>query len=795
MMNFTRRIICAMVLLSAWSPSPAQVFINRSDAWTAPIPALGLNFAPVVNYDSGGSDAFSVAVADVNRDSKVDLLVVNQCASTSSCVNGTVGVLLGNGNGTFQTAVTYNSGGFNPSSIAVADVNGDGKPDLLVTNVCASYGNCPSGGSVSVLLGNGDGTFRAAVAYASGAVDTNSVAVADVNCDGKLDLIVASDCITSGCVNGVVGVLLGNGDGTFQAAVSYETNAVYAYSVAVADVSGDGIPDLLVANLSNNNGTSGAVSVLLGNGDGTFRAPVIYGSGGYESLSIAVADVNKDGKLDLVVSNTCINGNNCNNGAVGVLLGNGDGTFQTAVSYGSGGSDGGLVTGSVAVGDVNGDGNPDIVVVNQGNGNEGNLGVLLGNGNGTFQPAVTYGAGGYYATSVGIGDVNGDGKPDLVVANRCMSPGSDCGATSDGSVGVLINASLKAAQNWTEFHTLDMVRWNPYEHVLNVENVGRLKKLGSYTTGGPVFSSSPAIVNGVGYFGSDDDNVYAVNVHTGAKVWSYATGGYVQSSPAVANGVAYVGSYDHNVYALNASTGALLWKYATGNGVQSSPTVANGIVFVGSLDHNVYALNASTGAKVWSYTTGNVVYSSPAVVDGIVYFGSYDNNVYALDANTGALRWSYATGNEVYSSPAVANGMVYIGSYDKNVYALDASTGALRWAYATGDVVPSSPAVANGTVYVGSQDNNVYALDASTGVLLWNYTTNSFVFSSPAVANGVVYVGSYDDGLYALDASTGGKLWSYSTGNAVTSSPVVVNGVVYVGSNDDTGYAFGLPRE
>src|SRR5208282_1700274 len=123
-----------------------------------------------VPYGSGGYHADSVAVADVNGDGKPDLLVANQCASSSNCNNGSVGVLLGNGDGTFQAAVTYGSGGYYAESVAVADVNGDGKPDLVVANDCCAGGNGDDG-SVSVLLGNGDGTFQTAVTYGSGEPD------------------------------------------------------------------------------------------------------------------------------------------------------------------------------------------------------------------------------------------------------------------------------------------------------------------------------------------------------------------------------------------------------------------------------------------------------------------------------------------------------------------------------------------------------------------------------------------------------------------------------------------------
>jgi uncharacterized repeat protein (TIGR01451 family) len=176
--------------------------------------------------------------------------------------------------------------------------------------------------------------------------------------------------------------------------------------------------------------------------------------------------------------------------------------------------------------------------------------------------------------------------------------------------------------------------------------------------------SALAVVNGVAYSGSDDGNLYALNASTGAKLWSYATGGAIYfSSPTVANGVVYVGSDDQNVYALNASTGAKLWSYTTGGYVQSSPAVANGVVYIGSYDHNVYALNASTGAKLWSCDIGSPMDTSPAVANGVVYVGS-SYNLYALNASTGAKLWSYTTGGFVWSSPAVVNGVVYLNAFD-----------------------------------------------------------------------------------------------------------------------------------
>jgi hypothetical protein len=390
--------------------------------------AAGQIFGPGTTYGSGGSGILSVAIADVNGDGKPDVLVVNECGTSNlscgigSAVNGSVAVLLGNGDGTFQSAVNYNSGGFIGYSLAVADINGDGKPDVVVVNACGNSTNCQ--GTVGVLLGNGDGTFEPAQTYSSGGSIAGSVAIADVNLDGKPDILVTNQCIsTADCIYGVspgtVGVLLGNGDGTFQPALTYSNRAYGPESLAVGDMNGDGRPDLLAANYL------GSVSVLLGNGDGTFQSATTYETGGSNSFSLALSDVNKDGKLDVVVSDECGKGCTSNQGFVSLLLGNGDGTLQPALILNSGGDD----ALAVAIADVNGDGNPDILV-----GNEAGLpfgpsalAVLLGNGNGTFQPAVDYGGDISNIFGLAVGDLTANGKPDVVAA--CYA------------IGVLLNIS------------------------------------------------------------------------------------------------------------------------------------------------------------------------------------------------------------------------------------------------------------------------------------------------------------------------------------------------------------------
>jgi FG-GAP-like repeat/Bacterial Ig-like domain (group 3)/FG-GAP repeat len=402
---------------------------------------LPVRFKNAATVQSGGFVANSVAIADLDGDGKPDLVVTNDCITGTGCEDGAVGVSLGNGDGTFQPAVTYSSGGTYASWVAVGDVNGDGKPDLIVTNYYGSEGY-PYPSTVSVLLGNGDGTFQPAVIYSSGGNGADSVAVADVNGDGKLDLLVANECATN--INGdcsvfnqngpgAVGVLLGNGDGTFQAPVSYDSSGYLTKSIAVGDVNGDGKLDLILANLCLSgtdcppyNLDPGGVSVLLGNGDGTFQPAAGYSSGEDFAGSVAVGDVNGDGKLDLVVANEW--------SGVDVLLGNGDGTFQSPVSYSV------YEPLSVVIGDVNGDGKPDLVVSTTCFYCVTSVIVLPGNGDGTFQPAVSFNSGGYLDSySVAIGDVNLDGKPDIVVTNTCDQVRGHSCTNDNGEAGVLIN--------------------------------------------------------------------------------------------------------------------------------------------------------------------------------------------------------------------------------------------------------------------------------------------------------------------------------------------------------------------
>ncbi len=395
--------------------------------WPRNAGALGFTPGLKLDYATGVNPQF-VAMGDLNADGKPDLVIANQGANT-------VSVLLGNGSGSFNTKTDYATGA-QPCMVRIGDINDDGYPDLVVAN--------KSAGTVSVLLGNGLGAFGRKTDYpvgttpcavALGDVDgdgrpdivttnqgastasvllarasggfaakrdvaiggaTFALVLADVNNDGRLDLVTTSAGLGSGAT---VSVMPGDGAGGFGTRTDYTTGA-NPQCVAVADMNGDGWPDLVTAKADAN-----TVSVLLGNGSGGFVARTDYVTGG-TPLTVAVVDVNGDGLQDLVTANS-------NSNAVSLLLGTGAGAFGVKSDVATG-----TQPVCATVGDVNADGRPDIVTANAG---ANTVSVLLGNsgplGTGGFGPRSDNTVGAFPA-SVAIGDLNGDGRLDLVTTNE-----------------------------------------------------------------------------------------------------------------------------------------------------------------------------------------------------------------------------------------------------------------------------------------------------------------------------------------------------------------------------------------
>jgi len=303
-------------------------------------------------------------------------------------------VLPGNGNGTFGTPIPLPASCQTQNAI-VGDFNGDKIPDI-------AFNVTGSGGGVAVCLGNGGGTFKDAVISDAG-VQHGTLVIGDFNHDGKLDL-AASDV-------GGISILLGNGDGTFKDGIATALSDLQSFTVG--DFNNDGKLDIAAIA-----GSTSVINILLGNGNGTFKAPITTANQG--SIGIVAGLINSDKNLDLVTVSS---------NALYIFLGNGDGTFKAPTSISVGSAD--IETRGPLLRDVNGDGKLDLICFNS----AGLLVVLLGNGDGTFQPRKTFPATNDVNGTLAAGDVNGDGLLDVVL----YSPGNNGSTNPLGALIVYLN--------------------------------------------------------------------------------------------------------------------------------------------------------------------------------------------------------------------------------------------------------------------------------------------------------------------------------------------------------------------
>ncbi|MBF9142889.1 T9SS type A sorting domain-containing protein [Hymenobacter properus] len=364
--------------------------------------AWGQSFGPVSTYNVGTTDPNSVALGDMNGDGRLDIVTVNPSAAS-------VGVLLGQVGGGFGNPTFYPAGGPTTAplaGVAVGDLNADGRLDIVMSSATTN--------AVAVLLGQAAGGFASAVFYSTGAFSGPAgLTLGDVNRDGRLDIVTAN------LNSSTVGVLLGQAGGTFAPAMQYGFSSTLSFTgVALGDMNGDSWPDIVTV-------TAGATSVgvLLGQAAGGFAAATQYPTGANSNnltnvTNLVLSDVNQDGRLDIVTAN--YRGAN-----VAVLLGQATGGFGAAISYSTGST-----PLTAVVGDVNGDGQADIVTANFG-ASANTASVLLGQPGGTFAAAVQYNIGSPgIVRSIALGDVNGDRRLDIVTTTT---------NTGSGTAGVFLN--------------------------------------------------------------------------------------------------------------------------------------------------------------------------------------------------------------------------------------------------------------------------------------------------------------------------------------------------------------------
>lgn len=345
-----------------------------------------------------------IILKDFNGDGELDF-------ATADAGGNTISIALGVGDGTFGAATSFNVG-TSPYALSTGDYDKDGNLDIVTAD--------SGGNSFSIVLGNGDGSFSSATSFS---VQNNpqGIAVGDLDQDGSLDIIVANQG------SGTLTYAIGDGSGDFGNFDSSTSPGGTPTDLLLADFDGDNVLDYAVVN----GGAQITTGIGVGLGNPGFGSPTVHtvsGTGGATADGIAAADVNNDGNIDLISGSS--------EGAVGILLGNGDGTFLAASTFATGGT-----PTAVAVTDFDGDGKLDIVTANSA---QGTISVLSGNNDGTFTLTATQSAG-TTPLAVAIGDLNLDGAPDINVANNSTNKVSVITTDNSTSLDITVLPSFSLA--------------------------------------------------------------------------------------------------------------------------------------------------------------------------------------------------------------------------------------------------------------------------------------------------------------------------------------------------------------
>jgi hypothetical protein len=668
-----------------------------------------VNFADQEPFTAGTTPS-SVAIGDIDGDGKPDLMLANYGSNTVSVYRSTSssGAITA---GSFAAQVTFATG-TQPRSVAIGDIDGDGKPDLAVanqgTNTVSVFRNTSSSGSITT------GSFASHITFATG-IGPQSVAIGDIDGDGKPDLAIANNASNTVSVLRNTSSIGSITSGSFAVQATFATGTT-PRSVAIGDIDGDGKPDLAVAN-----GASANVSVLRNTcssgsiTSGSFAAQVTFATG-TNPQSVVIGDLDGDGKPDLAVAN--FNTNNVsvlrNTSSSGSII---IGSFAAHFTFATGTN-----PQSVVIGDIDGDGKPDLAVANR---NSNTVSIIRNTStggsisSGSFAPHVTF-ATGSNPISVAVGDIDGDGKPDMVTANQ-----------GSNNVSVIRNNPL-----------------SPIEGSAGI-CVSGTSTLTTNTPGG-TWSSSDDVIATVG-----SSTGIVTGVTTGTATISYTVTGGSATLVVTVIAIPIVGSTGGDITICSAATATL-----SGTGATSyswSGGINDGVSFTPAVGVNTYTVTGTTGSCSNTATTTVTVIAIPTV-------GSTGGDITICDGTTATLS---GTGATSYSwSGGINDGVSFTPAIGVNTYTVTGTTGSCSNTATTTVTVIAIPTV-------GSTGGDVTICDGATATLIGTGAT-SYSWSG-GINDGVSFTPTVGVNTYTVTGTTG------SCSNTATTT-VTVNAIPTVGS-------------
>lgn len=335
--------------------------------------------------------------------------------------------------------------------------------------------------------------------------------------------------------------------------------------------------------------------------------------------------------------------------------------------------------------------------------------------------------------------------------------------------------------------------------VADVQLQDRYEPAWTYKTDGAVLSS-PIIVDGVVYVGSEDKHLHAIDATTGKAKWTLKTETLIDASPIYDEGVVYIGTDGGVFLAVDAKTGKAKWRFETGGRIAGEAAVTtldrpdggkDKVVVVGSHDGLLYCLHAADGSKRWTYETGDYINCGIVIDDGTIVLGGCDTMMHLIDLETGEGVAEIELGGEVAGTPALRQGRAYIGHMQGEVLAVNLADKTIAWRFSDRDFpFIASPALSGDTLLIGSRGRRLYAVDRKTGEKLWDIRTRGGVEGAAVIANGRAIFGSAGGRLSIISLKDGSTIWQRDLGGAINVSPAVTDQLIVAASEDGSIYAF-----